>query len=333
MKLILALTLSALTGLTAFAQCPDGRCQTYVPQFVASAPAVTDDANCQAPVPAEFRCRNMTGVQCAWASLRTMALRARMTRLADLCARKSGPLWSPSEIEAACRECGVAIERVGPGDHERLFGFLERHVSNGKRPCWIGVQHGRHAVLCVHFERGKRVKLLGNSSTPWVFEFSWDQFLAYGPDGLAFALPADGTTTTPAKADDAALTYFQAYCKAAKERFILAIGEKPRESWEFYGTPVFRCTDPPAGVKPGHYQCVPDHADGPQRWWTSGMDSFTPMPTPAPKTADAPAKEGAAHPAAPPPVMTVPMLEEACPNGVCPAPTRPRLFPRVFGRR
>lgn len=169
--------------------------------FIAPAAALAqaDDADCHAPVAAEHRCRNLTGVQCAWASLRSMALRAGQSRLAAVCASKHGPMMSPREIETACRECGVAVERVGPGDRERLFDFLEKHVANEKRPCWIGVQGGAHAVLCVHFERGRRVKLLGNSQTPWVFELPWDQFLAYGPDGLAFALPGDkGSPTKPA---------------------------------------------------------------------------------------------------------------------------------------
>ncbi len=60
--------------------------------------------------------------------------------------------------------------------------------------------------------------------------------------------------------------------KDKNARFILAIGETPRSSVEFYGQKVYVCNDPPEGTEPGHYQC----GDG--VWWKSGWGVPQPMP-------------------------------------------------------
>lgn len=265
--------------------------------FMASAGGFAAEPACQAPIPAECRCVNETGVQCAFASLRTLALRAGQGRLAALCQRCPGPLHNLSEIQSVCQQAGCECECIPPGDHQRLFAFLDRHVTKGHRPCAIGVQNGAHVLIVCHFERGGRVVCLGNNPVNGgIREFTWNDFLSHlQPDGMAYALPCDGGKAAPVKADKPVLN--------AKRNDANRPAKPAGEGWVW-------------GPVEGFGEC-----------W-SRIESM-PMMTPMNTMPNCP--NGQCPSACP---MSIPMqmpsqMSPACPNGQCPMPEQApkNMFP------
>lgn len=155
-----------------------------VPTFAQDPPG----GKCQAPVRPEHVVSNWSGVACAWVSLAALANRTGDTALAATASRQPGPLRDPNSIPATCKAHGVACEMIR--DAGKLPEFLTRHVTNGKRPCAIGVYSGRHVVLVTHYEHGVRVGTVGNQPgggepRMWL----WADYLAtLQPDGLAYCL-------------------------------------------------------------------------------------------------------------------------------------------------
>lgn len=140
---------------------------------------------------------NWSGFACAWVSLAALANRAGETSLSATAMTYPGPLRDPDHILVACRAAGVACEMSR--DARGLSDFLTKHVTNGRRPCAIGVYGGRHVVLVTHYEAGVRVGTVGNApggGEPRMW--SWADYLGVlQPDGLAYTLPGGKVTPVP----------------------------------------------------------------------------------------------------------------------------------------
>lgn len=169
-----------LSAALASGQCPPG-------------------GTCQAPIRPDHVVQNLTGRQCAWVSLAALANRAGEPTLAATATAHPAAIMGVGEIADCCQAVGVKCE-VNAG---ALTDFLTKHVTNGHRPCAIGVYGGSHVVLVTHFEAGKCVGTVGNlpgRGAPKLW--AWDEFLTVlRPDGLAYCLPGDDGS----KADKAAV--------------------------------------------------------------------------------------------------------------------------------
>lgn len=153
--------------------------------------AAQPPAEWHAPVPRSAVGDN-DGVRCAWLSLAALADRAGHPALAADARKKPGPLYDPNEVARFCRAAKVDIDLIR--DRAGLDAFLTRHVTEGRRPCAVGVYDATHVVLVTHFEAGKRVGTVGNgvnNGEPKMW--TWDEWrTVLRPDGLAYALPDDG---------------------------------------------------------------------------------------------------------------------------------------------
>jgi hypothetical protein len=165
----------------------------------------------QAVVPDGCRAVNVTGRQCVWCALESVARTLGVDELSNVTRDHPGPSGSlGSRCDPGARS-GVPFDSQRPAGAEALCAFLGKHVGGRPARCAVGVYGGAHCLVCVGFEPGnERVALIGN--VPFgceVREYAWESsWRRFNPDGWAFTLtggkvaaadrPADKSVTTPA---------------------------------------------------------------------------------------------------------------------------------------
>lgn len=136
-------------------------------------PVPAELVNVQVPILHDCRVYNHTGRQCVYCAAETLGNYHNVEGTKGLTDEYLG-LCDPAQLNHALTKRKVKFKQVFG---QNVYDFIEEWVTNKKLGVGIDV-YGRHVVTCIHFERGKCVKVIDNMHKDLhVTTWTWQEFL------------------------------------------------------------------------------------------------------------------------------------------------------------